>query len=264
MVLGAVGTMIKQKIIGKAFEKGEDEFVSYARGLGKTEKEMGEFADAASKLFDLTVMAGAVTGIARGRSRKRTGSTPKTPGKTANAAAGMAKGALGGPNPKPTKAPKASKSSATVRETELVGTGMKVKVPVEEVPSPAARALTKARKGDGKDGTNKAPKTEKPVEKPAQKERIVRTRRDVNDYFDRLKKDPKWRFNKEDKTYVNKTTGEKRWGDYLHNEIDCNKGDKAWVIDPVMGKVLDKKGHLLRKREWVRVAKMQKWKCAGM
>ncbi|MDR2779451.1 MAG: hypothetical protein LBB16_04205 [Puniceicoccales bacterium] len=33
---------------------------------------------------------------------------------------------------------------------------------------------------------------------------------------------------------------------YLHKEIECNKGDKAWAIDPVTGKVLDKKGHLLK------------------
>jgi hypothetical protein len=127
---------------------------------------------------------------------------------------------------------------------EIAGTGMRVKVPVEEVPPGTTQAFA-ARKGDGKGSTNKAPKA-KPVEKFAQKERIVRTGKDVNDHFDRLKKDPNWRFNKKDKIYVNKTTKEKRWPDYLHNEIECNKGDKAWVMDPVTGKVLDKKGHLLR------------------
>ncbi|MDR1528273.1 MAG: hypothetical protein LBS22_01650 [Puniceicoccales bacterium] len=99
-------------------------------------------------------------------------------------------------------------------------------------------SLSFARKADGKDH---APKVD-----PAPKEWIRRTSEDVKGHFKQLKEDRSWRFNKEDKTYVNKTTGEKRWADYLHNEIECNKGNRSWVIDPVTGETLDKKGHLLK------------------
>ena len=247
MVLGAVGEMIRQKIIGKAFEKGEDEFVSYASGLGKTEKEMEEFADAAAKLFDLTVMAGAVAGMAKDGGKKRIGLAPKTPRKTARTvatAAGMAKGALGGPNPKLTKAPKASKSSATVREAELVGTGLKVKVPVEEVPSSAVPALAKARKGDGKGGTGKASKA-KQVEQPTTKRIEV----DVDNFFNNMKKDKNWRFHRKYKgkpTYKHGKTEEIRYGDRTPNfcEIECfTKNGEHIVLDPVTGeKILPKCG----------------------
>jgi hypothetical protein len=99
-------------------------------------------------------------------------------------------------------------------------------------------SLSFVRKADGKDHTPKV--------NSAPKERIQRTKEDVINHFNELKKDGSWRFNNEDKTYVNETSGEKRWADYLHNEIECNEGNKAWVIDPVTGKVLDKKGHLLK------------------
>jgi hypothetical protein len=80
--------MVKQKIIGKAFESGKNEFVSYASGLGKTGKEGAEFADAVAKLFTFIVTARATVSIARGRAKnepvqhqKLQGKSPKLPGK---------------------------------------------------------------------------------------------------------------------------------------------------------------------------------------
>jgi predicted house-cleaning noncanonical NTP pyrophosphatase (MazG superfamily) len=102
-------------------------------------------------------------------------------------------------------------------------------------------SLSFARKADGKDH---APKIE-----PTPKERIRRTGEDVTNHFKKLGKDG-WERSMKDgkKIYINKDTGEKRWADYLHNEIECNKGNKSWVIDPVTEKVLDKKGHLLKEK----------------
>jgi hypothetical protein len=90
------------------------------------------------------------------------------------AAVGMAKGALRGPKPKGPGATKAAKP-LVAREMEIAGTGLKVKVPVEEVPPGTTQAFA-ARKGDGKGSTNKAPKA-KPVEKfaaEAAKNRVMR------------------------------------------------------------------------------------------
>jgi hypothetical protein len=103
-----------------------------------------------------------------------------------------------------------------------------------------------ARKGDGKGGTHKAGV----AEKPAQKERIVRVKKDVDEHLDRLGKSKDWRVKTKngEKIYTHKKTGEERWGDYLHNEIECNKNGKPYVIDPVTEKVLDKKGHLRKSK----------------
>jgi hypothetical protein len=103
-------------------------------------------------------------------------------------------------------------------------------------------SLSFARKSEGKDHT---PKVD-----PAPKEWVRRTPEDVKDHFKKLKKSEEWKlkFRGGRQIYINKGTGEKRWGDFLHNEIECNKGNKSWVIDPVTGNVLDKKGHLLREK----------------
>jgi hypothetical protein len=90
------------------------------------------------------------------------------------AVVGMAKDALRGPKPKAPGAPKAAKP-LVAREMEIAGTGIRVKVPVQEMPSSTAREFA-ARKGDGKGSTNKAPKA-KPVEKfaaEAVKNRVMR------------------------------------------------------------------------------------------
>jgi hypothetical protein len=134
-----------------------------------------------------------------------------------------------------------SAESIASRETELAGTGLRVKVPVEE----HSEVPSVSRKADGKGGT---PKTQK-SEQSTIKERIQRTPQDVTNHFKELKKN-EWKVDqihpKYGKIYKNKSTGEKRWGDFLHNEIECNLNGKAWVIDPVTGRVLDKKGHLLK------------------
>ncbi|MDR2628825.1 MAG: hypothetical protein LBC30_02445 [Puniceicoccales bacterium] len=81
------------------------------------------------------------------------------------------------------------------------------------------------------------------------KEWIRRTPEDVKSHFEKLKGSADWVRSKEDgkQVYKNIHTGEKRWPDYLHNEIECNKGNKAWVIIPLLAKSLTKKGICLSK-----------------
>ncbi|MDR1528270.1 MAG: hypothetical protein LBS22_01635 [Puniceicoccales bacterium] len=103
-------------------------------------------------------------------------------------------------------------------------------------------SLSFARKADGRDHTPKVG--------PAPKEWIRRTSEDVKGHFKKLGQSGEWKpeFKDGRRIYINKDTGEKRWGDFLHNEIECNKGDKSWVIDPITEKVLDKKGHLFKEK----------------
>jgi hypothetical protein len=94
-----------------------------------------------------------------------------------------------------------------------------------------------------KSGNDRPPSSGKTEDAP--KERVKRTKEDVIRHFKKLNKEKKWKWKLEKgkKIYTNRETGEKRCGDFLHNEIECNEGDESWVIDPVTEKILDKAGH---------------------
>jgi hypothetical protein len=210
-VVGVAGLIKDKAAVSSKLAATKVNVSATAKACARTDEEKQEFADTAR--FCLQA-AGA-----------------------ANIVSSMHKFARHSPTPK--NKPRSTESIAT-REAELAGTGLKVKVPVEE----HGEMPSVSRKADGKGGTSKS-------QKPGQsitKERIQRTPQDVTNHFKELKKDPSWVPSKEDgkKVYKNRLTGEKRWPDLFHNEIECNNGNKSWVIDPVTGKVLDKKGHLLK------------------
>jgi hypothetical protein len=127
---------------------------------------------------------------------------------------------------------------------EIAGTGMRVKVPVEEVPPGTTQAFA-ARKGDGKGGAHKAKPVGKPIERPI----ANRTEVNVANFFKNMKKDKNWKFHREYKgkpSYINKVTKEIRYGDMTPNysEIECfTKKGKHIVLNPVTGeKILSKCG----------------------
>jgi hypothetical protein len=108
------------------------------------------------------------------------------------------------------------------------------------------------RKADGKSHTSKVKSSDRP--EPAQKERIQRTRDDMNNHFNELKKDREnWEHKYKDGKvlYMNKTTNEIRYGDYLHNEIESfGKNGEHRVIDPVTGKEIIGKGGTYPNPKW--------------
>jgi hypothetical protein len=81
----------------------------------------------------------------------------------------------------------ARKIAATVREMEIAGTGMRVKVPVEEVPPGTTQAFA-ARKGDGKGSTHKA----EPAKKPERKGRKTDTPAERNAFVNSKEKSGEW------------------------------------------------------------------------
>jgi hypothetical protein len=132
-------------------------------------------------------------------------------------------------------------ASAAAGVAEGIGVGTVITAATGSIlPPDDFTSLSFARKSEGKDH---APNVD-----PAPKEWIQRTPEDVKNHFEKLKGSADWVRSKEDgkQVYRNIHTGEKRWPDHLHNEIECNKGNKAWIIDPVTGKILDKEGHLLK------------------
>jgi hypothetical protein len=215
----AVGTKIAatRYFFGKAISKGEDSFANLAIQCAVGEDQKAEFETTARFIFSTAVLGASAAGMVKGAPHGAKSGEPKGPGH-----------------------PKTPKLSTTVHETELAGTGLKVKVPVkehDEIPSVS-------RKVDGKGGISKAQKSEQSTIK----ERIQRTPQDVTNHFKFLEESGDWKHKVKDgkKIYTNTKTKEKRWPDLFHNEIECNKGNKSWVIDPVTGRVLDKKGHLLK------------------
>jgi hypothetical protein len=164
------------------------------------------------------------------------------------AVVGMAKGALRGPKPKAPGAPKAAKPVAA-REVEIAGTGMRVKVPVQEMPSSTAREFA-ARKGDGKGSTNKVG----PAKKTKRKERKIDTPEGQNAHWDNLKNSGEWKNetgyskstlkNKKDGRLIQKSR--EKWEIEVYNEQKEHIG----VIKPGDGKFypeLKVKGRKIKK-----------------
>lgn len=80
-------------------------------------------------------------------------------------------------------------------------------------------------------------------------ERVCRTELDLFNYFQRLKKQANWRFYRKSPdgkhtAYINSKTGEIRYNDNLHNEVECfDRHHKHSVLDPVTEQVLNKPPH---------------------
>jgi hypothetical protein len=81
------------------------------------------------------------------------------------------------------------------------------------------------------------------------KNRIQRTAEDLEVYFKKLKKDKDWKFyrksyDRKHTAYRNDKTGEIRYNDNLHNEVECfTKQRKHSVRDPLTDNLLDKPAH---------------------
>ncbi|MDR1432946.1 MAG: hypothetical protein LBI61_01215 [Puniceicoccales bacterium] len=116
-------------LFGKAIEKGEESFTNFAAQCAVGEEQRAEFEETARFVYSTAVLGAS--------------------------AAGMAKGALQGPKPGMPSATKVAKpSSIAVREVELAGTGMKLKIPLKE-PLTQTEASLKQEKVPGQRDTTK-------------------------------------------------------------------------------------------------------------
>jgi hypothetical protein len=82
------------------------------------------------------------------------------------------------------------------------------------------------------------------------KNRIQRTAEDVVNYFKKLKENKNWKFHRKDtsghRAYRNDKTGEIRYNDNLHHEVECfDKCGNHSVRDPVTDNILNKPQHQL-------------------
>jgi hypothetical protein len=210
------GIELRNKVFGSIIEGGKESFVEASRNIGTTETEKAEFAETAAQFFDASALATSAAGLIKSGTNAAANLKSKVSAKAAHPVA--------------------------VREVELAGTGMKVKVPVQEPVVPTE--VMAAKKG----ATPKALAIKE--RKIDTQERIQRTKGDVSAHLKSLRIEDGWNVKIEGsrKTYTNKNTGEKRWGDFLHNEIECNKGNKSWVIDPITEEIRNKAGHLQKSK----------------
>jgi hypothetical protein len=139
--------------------------------------------------------------------------------------AGMAKGALRGPKPKGPGATKAAKP-LVAREMEIAGTGMRVKVPVEE-----PLVQTEVRFARAKSVPKAKAIRERKIDSPQMR----------NTYWDSLKKSGEWEYvpgygkptlrNIKTKQLIQKTI--EKWEIEAYNE----QGEHIGVIKPSDGKL---------------------------
>jgi hypothetical protein len=112
-----------------------------------------------------------------------------------------------------------------------------------------ATALKRINPLKGKPGTARAAEYSKIKQSPhcdPKKERIQRSAEDVFNYVQKMKKEG-WEFlgrNGEKRAYINRKTGEIRYNDNTHNEIECfDSSRRHSVRDPVTDELLDKPRH---------------------